>query len=246
MKSFRKTLCASLVLGLLVGPGVATVMALATSNSQATMNWPVSIAGNISWTSRETLSHAFAANNLTSDQDEVIVPGWGQTTNASAIVSMASGYAETTATRLYEEVWASCDGVTVSEAFADAGARRQGYFTASTSGYVTVTAWYSLGQSLTTELPGETAEGHSTAHLRLGNDAGWDVDVASLDNTVTDGQSFADSQNGSLAVQLWYNEGDIGFLEMEVFNIALAVPEPSSIMAMSVGLGMALLRRRQR
>jgi len=245
MRNHHRIVWCALCIGLALGPGVTTVLGEATSNSQATMDWPVSITGDIAWTSRESLSHAFAANNMTSDVEEDILPGWGTMTDASASVIMASGYAETTSNRLFEEVSAAFDAATVSEAFADAGARRQGYFTANSSGYVTVTAYYAIEQMLTTDMPGDIAEGHSTAQLRLGNESGWDVEYDSLDNTVMDGQDYVGGHDGWLTVELWFDAGEIGFLENEVTNMAFAVPEPSCLLIMGAGLSMIMLRRRR-
>jgi hypothetical protein len=245
MRNIQKIGMYGLVVGLVMGPGVASVMAMATSQSTATINWPISITGNISWSSRESLSHTVADNGLTFNDDDVTMPGWGQVTSAVAGVNMVSGYAETTGTRVYEEVAAARDGVNVYEAFADAGARRDGQFTAVTSGWVTVTATYTISQNLTTEMPGEIAEGHSTAVLYMLNESQPAVDEAGFHETVTDGEIFNDTESGMLSIELFYNAGESGYLMAEVFNIAYAAPEPSSLLILGAGLGITLRRRRR-
>jgi hypothetical protein len=204
----------------------------------------MTITGNITWTSQESLSHAFAANNITSDEDIDTVSDWNQQTVASANVTSALGLGQTASNKLYGEVSANCDGVTVSEAFADAGARRQGYFTANVSGYVTVSASYSVTQVLRTELTGETADGHSTARLRMIDESGWDMQEDSFHDSVSDGLDYSNTRSGTLTVRLWYDAGETGFLECEVGSVALAVPEPATLGLLAVG-GLTLLRRRR-
>ncbi|NLX22667.1 MAG: PEP-CTERM sorting domain-containing protein [Phycisphaerae bacterium] len=249
MRFNPRFLCLMLVCSVLMGPAAGSVWATAVVNGSARLNWPVSISGDISWTERTSESGAFAANENDSDQDSEVLSGWGVATSAFAQVSTATASASTQSTMLQTSVWAMADGVAAADSFADTLARRHGYFTANSDGVVMLTASYEVILSLQTEQPGEHAEGHSTAYVRLGRAVTpneWDLDELYLHGSVKDGAVLNDSETGFLSVQLWFDAGDVGYLEMAATGMGHVTPEPASLVMVCVGFGLTALRRRLR
>ncbi len=230
---------------------ISGAWATATSNSTAQMGWPVSIAGPTDWHSKKSASGASAWAGGDGEMNDDIMPSWANTQVSSYAAGFASGTAHASSVELYESVTATVGGIGGTyEAFADAIARRDGFFVAGYSGWVTASSFCSLCQNLTTELVGETADGSSVATLYLVNATTSEFSVSSdeMTNSVADGNTFIDSRNGALSVSVWFNQGDEGYFLSEVSNFAAAtmVPEPLSLSLLFGGTTLFFLRNRRK
>lgn len=131
---------------------------------------------------------------------------------------------------------------------------RDGYFTVTGSGYVTVSAPYELFLQVFADSPFmESASGMSGAALYLFNTWALPPDDEALPDVqsllfTTPGKFISDpKKSGILSASLFFNNGDAGSFEFITQGDAQAssVPEPSTLALLGFGLaGAALLRKR--
>lgn len=218
--------------------GSANAFAYSYAYSGAFIDGPITFSGvGLTWTSLTSWSDAMALDYWATDspaKDES--SDWGST-YLEACTYYAYGAAATTTEDLMEETEASADGIHSDLSTGTAEAFRRGYFTATSSGTLTVTANYSYFHTLGTTLTGETAYANSTIGLWLENfdldenydpnfrDLRDDVDqdnITHFINTVTDPEQDWSEVSQILSVEVPFLEGHTGWFYGSVSNQATA------------------------
>jgi len=228
----------------------AGVRAEAVSTSDAWMDWTsLNITGDITWSDKTSYSYAYAEDDTGWAEDYLYEPGWVYTYAFASIGDSYWSYggAETSDDYLYEQVYAIANETTTPWAYAEAEAYRWGNFTASSDGWVEISADYELWQELSTGDVGESAYGYAGAGLWLQNYSTyeWDQDVPYLENSVWDGGYTNLSDAGTLTVAIYFNAGDSGFFQAGVYNGAeVQIPEPATLSLLGLG-ALSLVRRRK-
>jgi hypothetical protein len=166
-------------------------------------------------------------------------------TSAYASVGVSYGDAYTSDDYLYEKVYAIANETTTPRAYAEANAYRDGHFTADSDGLVAFSANYELWQELLTDCVGEFpwTSGYAEAGLWLTNDSTSEEDIAEAELEIT--VCGTETRNGTLTVAVWFNTGDAGHFEIDVWNDAsVQIPEPATICLLSIGT-LSLIRRKK-
>jgi len=219
--------------------------AVSTSTSKAGIDWTsLTITGDITWGDKNSGSYAYAEDDTGPGEDYLSESEWVDT-SAYASIGDSYGDAYTSDDYLYEEVSAIANETATPWAYAEAGAYREGYFTATSDGWVEISADYELWQELFTDCIGEFpwTSGYAGAELRLTNNStsDWDEDIAELEITVCG----TETQNDTLTVEIYFNAGDSGWFQAGVYNEAsVQIPEPATICILGLG-ALSLIRRKK-
>ena len=225
-----------------------TARAASYSASDAWLDWTsFTITGDITWLDQGSGSYAYVKDDTGWQEDLDEMQGWVDTAAAKSL-TYANAEAWTNDNELYEAVDALTIGPFNAGAYSDAWAYRWGDFVANSDGIVTISADYELSQELTTDFTGEWAWGWSEAGLFLVNENTFSFDevMPGLFNMVFDGDSFLDSDSGTMEVSLFFSAGDTGYMEAWVYNEAQAIPEPATLVMLSLGALGFLRHGRQR
>ena len=210
--------------------------AVSTSTSEAGIDWAsLTITGDITWGDEGSESYAYAEDATDSDENYQSESEW-MDTSAYALIGDSFGNAYTHDDYLYEEVYAIANETATPWAYAEAGAYREGYFTATSDGWVEISANYELWQELFTDCEGEFpwTSGYAGAELWLTNDSTSerDEDIAELEITVCG----METRDGTLTVEMYFTEGNAGYFGAGVYNEAsVQIPEPATICLLGLG-----------
>lgn len=175
-------------------------------------------------------------------------------TASAGAVPHAQGVASTTsAPTLFERASAFADSSSPSGNLALAEAFQNVRFIALESGVLSASGNFTFDQELSVDSPIELAQATSTAFLELVN-----VNLPVPNRIVTAEETFENvlsspgskpfEREGSLAVSLFFNEGDRGAFRLAVTNTASAgvIPEPSTFLLFGSGLaGLGVWRWRK-
>ncbi|MCX5633777.1 MAG: PEP-CTERM sorting domain-containing protein [Phycisphaerae bacterium] len=238
-----KKLIAICLVVLVIAAGVHAG-AVSTSTSKAGIDWAsLTITRDITWGDKGSESYAYVEDATGSDEDPQSESEWTDT-SASASIGDSYGDAYTSDDYLYEEVYAIAETTTLW-AYAEAYAYRDGHFTATSDGWVEISADYELWQELLTDCEGEFpwTSGYAGAELWLTNDSTseGDEDIAELEITVCG----MDTLDGTLMVEMYFAEGDAGYFGVGVYNEAsVQIPEPATIAILGLG-ALSLIRRKK-
>jgi hypothetical protein len=249
----KKEILSLMVICLVLTFSAASTHAGAVSTSQARVDWAsLAISGDITWSDKGSQSYAYVKDATGPDEDIQPKPGWVDT-SAFASVYHAYGDADTNDNYLYEKVYALANDATTMWACAEAEARRWGYFTANSDGWVTFSSddsncyELSLSQDLATGDVNEWAYGYAEAGLRLLNDdtSDRDEDMPAIEIKAWYGHFITVDATGKLTVTVWFDAGNKGSFEAWVYNEAEAeLPEPATVCLL--GLGCLLLGRNRK
>lgn len=247
-----------LLVATLIGPISASVHAAAISQVTSTVDWnSLSIvmdeSGGITWLGRYEASYTNASNNLeTNPQLEQVL--WNSQTGVSSTNSVlnATGYGYTTTGSVTADAYSRADGIGTTNANASASVHRRDFFTISTD----ATAVFSLNYSFIHDiLVAETSEGgwaYSVASLILlgpNNDFNNPIDYVQFEFNQNTAGYYTES--GVLSVSGALLAGESYSIELHIYGAngayapqSSAVPEPSTLLLVSLGLvGLAKARK---
>jgi hypothetical protein len=121
------------------------------------------------------------------------------------------------------------------------------WFDTATGGELFIDGWYIALQEILTDVPAEDADVNAFVSLTLVNDTTgeWSYDEFLLLNCCTSGSWM---ETGMLNVSAWFNPGDTGYLNVELYAEANAyspIPEPSTLFMFASGIaGVIGLRKK--
>jgi hypothetical protein len=237
----------------------SSVQASAFYFGESYIDWPsLEFSGiPVTWLGKKSSSWSYLEDDFNIVQDTDSFIGWDNAfTEAFSSVSQGQAYSSTDNDFLTQKLSAQVDGLDTA-VHLEARADRFGDFIADESGIFTVSVKYSLFQELRTDELGEFVFGHTGAAILI-NDSKDETTFGATDalfNTVVDGNKLKLAKSGMLKLDVPFDKGEYGTLlhigahgNALVYEVApqtSAVPEPSTMALLGVGLTGVLLKRRR-
>lgn len=211
----------------------------------------------VTWLNKSSASWNQAEDDFDFDTDSDSFSGWDNAfTEAISSVPHGQAHSSTDNDFLTQKLNAQVNGLD-TDALVMGGADRFAEFIANEAGIFSVAVKYSLFQKLQTDEVGEFSFGDNGVNILINDskDKTLTFGVAdSLFNTVMDGDQLTLARSGMLKIDVPFNQGENGNLLIaargnafvyELAPQASAVPEPSTMALVGMGVASFYLRRRR-